>query len=93
MPPVKDAKFSVRDDYERTIEKVEQLNGGQVYFTELIRAMVDLRLGRCSVLDKDSSIEKDMRCAHMHTFGTQPPDMHARRRLGHRSSTQSYSRR
>jgi hypothetical protein len=61
VPPVKDAKFSVRDDYERTIEKVEQLSGGQVSFTELIRAMVDLRLGRCSVLDKDSSIEKELR--------------------------------
>ena len=35
----------------------------------------------------DSSIEKDMRCAHMHIFGTPPPNMRARRRLGRRSST------
>ena len=30
-------------------------------------------------------------CSH-DTFGTPPPDMHARHRLGHRSSTQSDSR-
>jgi hypothetical protein len=57
LPLVKDAKYGNKDDYDRTIDKIDAVSGGQVAFNELLRAMVDLRFGRCSILDRDSSAD------------------------------------
>jgi hypothetical protein len=57
MPLLKDAKFSNKDDYDRTVDKVDAGSGGQVAFNEFLRAMVDLRLGRCAILDRDTTAD------------------------------------